>query len=470
MFSKLFFSLMLVCSTAYASYEAAEKNYGNGTISLSGYRRTIIDLVKGGHYFSVIPWVKDYLVKSSGSIDGELDAALDKMLYFTGVKVFESLPEEILRKSRAGNIRYILAKRYLGKNKPQQALDEIAKYSEDHAAYPFVLNLRATIYSYLGKLKDAEMEFKDCLRVTERRISKADSIIQKEQLITNKDYCLAGIARSQFATQDYKKADLSYLDITKDSFVWPEILFEEAWNSYYQRNYNRTLGKLVSYRAPVFDFIFKPEIEVLKALTYLKMCLYDDAKMTVDKFYQERLNSSRDLRQFLLSKGKNYRYYYDLIADHESGKNSPLPIVDHALKSIRKEAAFIEMKGALSLALAEYNQLRKRTSNTSLKANLMKNIQTALDEYRSTIGGYVRSGLVSKYSELYSAFQGMSYIKLEVLAQRKEKLYQSDVIQGKKRGDVRYIERNDKQYFWTFNGEFWADELGDYVFALRSEC
>jgi len=82
---------------------------------------------------------------------------------------------------------------------------------------------------------------------------------QKEQLIINHDYCIAGLARVQFASKDYKKADLTYLDIPKESFVWPEILFEEAWNSYYQRNYNRTLGKLISYKAPIFDFIFKPE-------------------------------------------------------------------------------------------------------------------------------------------------------------------------------------------------------------------
>ena len=63
----------------------------------------------------------------------------------------------------------------------------------------------------------------------------------------------------------------------------------------------------------------------------------------------------------------------------------------------------------------------------------------------------------------------MSYIKLEVLAQRKSKLYNFDD-KKKKRGDIKYIERNDKQYFWNFNGEFWADELGDYVFALGSEC
>ncbi len=99
------------------------------------------------------------------------------------------------------------------------------------------------------------------------------------------------------------------------------------------------------------------------------------------------------------------------------------------------------------------------------------NLKVLLDEYRSVLGAYVRAGLVSKYAELYSAFEGMSYIKLEILALRKEKLYQSaDEVGDRKRGDIKYIERNDKQYFWTFNGEFWADELGDYVFALRSEC
>jgi hypothetical protein len=157
------------------------------------------------------------------------------------------------------------------------------------------------------------------------------------------------------------------------------------------------------------------------------------------------------------------------MADHEDRRSAPLPILDKILKSVRKDAAYIEMKSALTAAIAEYHKLTK-LSNTSLNQNLEKNVKTLADEYRSALGAYVRAGLVSKYAELYSAFQGMSYIKLEVLAQRKERLYQTDVIESGKRGDVKYIDRNDKQYFWNFNGEFWADELGDYVFALRSEC
>jgi tetratricopeptide (TPR) repeat protein len=469
MFSKLLLIMILAMPTAFASYESAEKSYSQGSISLSGYRRTIIELVKGGYHYSVIPWMKDFLTKGKGALDSEMEAALDTMLEHTGVKIFESLPETILQRSNSPNIRYILAKRLFNREKYNEALDELKNVSIDHSSYPFVANFRGVIHAAIGKPNEALTDFNDCIRGSEKRAAKVNSSNLKSQLEANRDYCISGIARVQFAAKDFKKAELNYLDVSKESYVWPEILFEEAWTSYYLKNYNRTLGKLVSYRAPVFDFIFKPEIEVLKALTYLKMCLFEDAKRTVDGFYNDLLNPANELRRFILSKGKNYRYYFELIADHESGKSMPLPIIEQILKSVRKDPAFIELKGSMAGALAEYNQLRNK-SNGSMKVNLSKNLQTVVDEYRNTIGSYARTGLTVKYAELYSAFQGMSYIKLEVLAQRKEKLYQSDIVQGGKRGDVQYIQKNDKQYFWTFNGEFWADELGDYVFALRSEC
>jgi hypothetical protein len=65
----------------------------------------------------------------------------------------------------------------------------------------------------------------------------------------------------------------------------------------------------------------------------------------------------------------------------------------------------------------------------------------------------------------------MSYIKLEILARKKDQIYQKRRSYGfRSRGDIQNLKRTDKQYFWTFNGEFWADELGDYVFSLKTEC
>ena len=469
MFSKIIIAF-IISFPVLASYESAEALYGKGTISLSGERRTIIELVKSGFHFSAVPWMKDFLVKNSKQLDEDLENAFDKMLYVTGVKPFETLPDDVLSRSRSGNIRYIMAKRLFKRNQPQQALSELSRVNGDHPAYPYVAHMRGTIYSSLGKFGEAETQFRDCIRTSESDSGDADSILQKNQLLLNRDYCLAGVARVNFANKKYAVADLNYLDIQKSSFVWPEILFEEAWNSYYEKNYNRTLGKLVSYKAPVFDFIFKPEVENLKALTYLKMCLYDDAKKTADDFYTELFQPSKDLRTFLKTRGKDYKFYYNLMADYEENKPLPLPIIETILKSIKKEGAFLEMKGAFTSAIAEYNILRKKR-DSGFKSNLIINLKIVLDEYRTVLGAFIRSGMVSKYAELYSAFEGMSYIKLEILAMRKEKLYDTDVrAVGRKRGDIKYIERNDKQYFWTFNGEFWADELGDYVFALRSEC
>jgi len=469
MFSKILLSFVLTTS-AFASYERAEKNYGKGTISLSGYRTTIIELVNGGYHFSAIPWMKDFLVKNRSTIDKDLEYAFDEIITVAGVKPFESLPVNILARSKSGNIQYILAKRHFQKNENKSALSLLEKISSDHPAYPFVANMKGAVHANLGNTSEAMIQFKDCIRFSERNQSRAKSPSKVKQLEINADYCRAGLARSAYGGKDFKQAELFYLDIQKESFVWPDILLEEAWTSYYIKNYNRTLGKLVSYKAPVFDFIFKPEIEVLKALTYLKMCLYDDARSTADQFQDELFNKSKELRSFLNSRGKNYKYFYNLIADFESGKKLPISILDPLMKSISKEGAYMEMKAALSDAIREYNGLRKK-QRSGFRNNLMTNIKAVLDDYRTTIGSYVRASLVSKYAELYDAFEGMSYIKLEILAQKKEKLYQAATpSENKKRGDVKNIDRNDKQYFWNFNGEFWADELGDYVFALRSEC
>jgi hypothetical protein len=158
------------------------------------------------------------------------------------------------------------------------------------------------------------------------------------------------------------------------------------------------------------------------------------------------------------------------MASHEKDQPAPLPIIASILNSVEKEGAFIEMKDAFTRAITEYNKIGNNNS-TGFRSKLLSNLKIVLDEYRTVLGAYVRAGMVMKYAELYSSFEGMSYIKLEILALRKERLYKTDISSGEnKRGDIKYIERNDKQYFWTFNGEFWADELGDYVFALRSEC
>ena len=73
-------------------------------------------------------------------------------------------------------------------------------------------------------------------------------------------------------------------------------------------------------------------------------------------------------------------------------------------------------------------------------------------------------------NKIDKSFLDMTNIKLEILGRLKQETYASTTEEKRERGDIQYVKRTSKQYFWTFNGEFWADELGDYVFALKSEC
>ena len=454
--------------SASAGWRSAKATYESGKYSsMQSTRKIVIELVRDKYYFAAIPWMKEYLTQSR-KLDGAVEKAFDQILTHAGTGQFELLPIKFLQKSSSNSIRYLIAKKYLRKEKVGKAISYASKVNPNHPVYPFAAHLLGTAYSMSGNQRNSINSFKDCERISEVRLKKADSNLEKQQLSMNRDYCIMGIARAQFTKRDYKKADLTYLDIPKSSYVWPEVLFEEAWNSYYLKNYNRTLGKLVTYKAPVLDYIFNPEIEVLNALTYLKLCLYGDAKAISDDFYKKYMKSARSLRLFLKNKRKNYKYFYRLMIDYESTKRSNSELLENMLHSVSRDAAYSELKNGLR-SLAKEIQKVGRMSRSRFRSALLRNLKEVLKTQRNIIGSYVRSGLINRYAMLYRAFEGMSYIKLEVLAQRKARLYNFDD-KKRSRGDVKYIERNEKQYFWDFNGEFWADELGDYVFALGSEC
>lgn len=453
-----------ICS--FASINDAARIYQKNR---RDYRNLTISLVEGGYYFSALPFMKEYLVSNKGRVDESLERAFDKLLSYTGSKPFEVLPSQTLNRINSSNVKYILAKKYFREGKYQTAQKMISSINASHPVYPFALHLQATIYSILNQNDLANSSFKDCVDFSGSRLKRTEDPFRVKQLNINKDTCILGVARSQFASGNYQQADLSYLDVPKSSPVWPQVLFEEAWNSYYLNNYNRTLGKLVSYRAPVLDFIFNPEIEVLKALSYYRLCLYDDAKESVDNFYGEYLSPAKKLRKFIRSKGKNYDYFYKLAVNYEAQRVSEDGLLTKALQSVVRDLAYQELKESVVKSFLELEKV-KNLNNSSFKRRMEGNLQSVINTYQKIIGSFVRGNLINKYNEVFTAFKSMSYIKLEVLSERKKRLYQNRDFDSSKRGDVKYIKRNEKQYFWDFNGEFWADELGDYVFALGSKC
>ena len=65
----------------------------------------------------------------------------------------------------------------------------------------------------------------------------------------------------------------------------------------------------------------------------------------------------------------------------------------------------------------------------------------------------------------------MFSLKLEVLSDQRTLAYKhrKPASSKRKRGHKK-IEAQTYEDLWKFKEEFWADELGEYTFALNSKC
>lgn len=465
-FYKVFF---LAVFTTQAMAIEAERIFESG--GKERYPQLVASLIKDGMYFSAVPFLKEYLISTSKINDQAVDQVVDDLLTQVGVKQFEALPVNILQKSTAPSMRYILGKKYFRQGKYLEVINLVSKdISDRHPVKPFALLLEASTLDVLKREDQAVEKFKECVSVSDSAIGRTTLPNRIKQLSITRDYCTVGVARALFQSRKFSEANLAYLDLFKKSYVWPEILFEEAWSSFYQKDFNRTLGKLVTYKAPILDFVFNPEIDVLRGLTYLEMCLWEDAKKTVDDFYSKNEKDHTELKNLIAKNGKDYKQYYFLSRDKLEGKFKGGELVQKVMSSIVKDATFIELADAFKDGLDEIESLNK-VHDAKFRELLNENIKDSMGFQRNLIGSYVRAQLQTAAAQMDKAFEDMSYIKLEILNRRKTELYQDVSFRTDRgRGNVQYVKRNDKQYFWTFNGEFWADELGDYVFALKSEC
>ena len=153
------------------------------------------------------------------------------------------------------------------------------------------------------------------------------------------------------------------------------------------------------------------------------------------------------------------------INNREAIKN---PLLRRIFHSINKDLIFKRLmqnyesiKGELALI--------KNYPDKRYISYLGKKLKASKIRQKKLIGMYGLRILDRASRQLDKSFRGMSYIRLEILKKEKDKFFGKEYQVGKI-GNLRNVQRDSRHYLWEFNGEFWADELGDYVFSLKSEC
>ncbi|RZF22129.1 hypothetical protein DAY19_10630 [Halobacteriovorax vibrionivorans] len=431
---------------------------------IARYPHIIKLLIEKEMYHTAVPYVKEYLVTYKGRTNKDFERLFEKVVSKVGDRQFVLLPEQYLSKIDSPTLKYLLAKKLLKRRKYKEALQTLnGTIPAGHPVKAFSLHLEGMAFTMQRGFRAAISAFERCVDMS----TSSDDEVRARQLQINHDYCLAGIARVKYEQKKLDDAELSFIDVDKRSYIWPELLIEEAWNSYYKGDYNRTLGKLVTYKAPVLNYIVNPEINVLKALSYFKLCLYDDMSKIIDDHYAE-FDKSKQVIDKMIARKHSLEWYFNFINSFVDGKKYYDPLTNKVLRNVSKDPAFIQLFQSYKAGLREISNIKK-VRNRRLRKILAINLKDSLMLQQKLIGSYTKRTFKLVSAQLEKSFIGLSYLRLEALNARKAKLY-SGITDTGARGDIKYLKRNSKQYFWSFNGEFWADEMGDYVFALRSEC
>jgi tetratricopeptide (TPR) repeat protein len=379
------------------------------------------------------------------------------------------------------------------------AIESAGRVQPGHSLHPLAMQIRGSAELMSNKPREALRDFEICEGAAGQRSPAGPGTIEERlrreqpgavtakwiELMKNagsdlRARCIANQARVLYELGRFEEADRMYGRIPKSSFVWTDTLFEHAWNSYAREEYNRALGKLVSYRSPILRFSFNSEVDVLMAQSYLALCLYDDAARIVSDFNTRAGPLAVEVKGFVSRNPDDARPFFALgreaLKDRLHSDRLLHRFLNRFVRSPYFEALSLSQDRVLSEKIAiERLDGAKPGASTGTKSGFPGFLNEALDWRTRTIqalgGTFVRNSMVDYHQVLISDLEKMQFMKIDILSRQKERLMapESALASERRRGNRTPVRRDD-QHLWSFNGEFWNDELGDYVFALDSEC
>lgn len=487
----LFRSGMYFKAARYAFAASSEEGV-TATLKAQAYSQMSLSLVRAGLYNSASYfYIRTLQTQDRASIRRAL-VDTETLLMRVGVDLFRkylirhTTYDDYDARNRSAYL-FALGKEAILQGKAEQALGYLNGVQSSSAIWPIALQLRGAAHALLNKNEAALADFRLCESRAGDLVRGAfgDAYREKKLRLESDDLaarCLAGEARTLYQMERFDDADRTYDRISKMSYVWPDILFEQAWNSYGRREYNRSLGKLVSYKSPALSFVFNPEVDVLRAQSYLALCLYSDANDVINEFNNKYTHMGQEVKRLVEGNSQQMSVFYDLgkgaLSDSLYSRSDLNRLMNRFVRSpyfqnlVRSE---YEIQNELEL-IRQFDRNQPGVSHDRSEGfpGFLDEVLRFRGRSIKQIGGaFVKNSLIDYHSYLISDFEMMSFIKLEMLKQAKEQIIMRNRPMAssdeRQRGNVE-PSRKSYQYYWSFNGEFWNDELGDYVFGLESEC
>jgi tetratricopeptide (TPR) repeat protein len=474
---KILIFLIITMNPVLATLQQANKLFDKlgqpGAHETKSHRLIAEKLYGKKLYFSSAHFARLHLLKRDSTKAKEFDDILEKLILRTGTIPFVDLPYDVLKSSPHSSLLFILGLKYFQKNRYQEAIQTLTKLGERHRFSPEALLMMGTAQTVQSRYKDAVTTYRNCTLSSQNFADQSKDQRLKRYYTILKESCVIHQARLEYKRGEFKLAKKMYEQIPTKSYRWPYIILEQAWTAYVNEDYNRTLGLLVTYKSPLLESYFMPEAAVLRSLSYLKLCLWQDSLQVINEYYNQYKAKSDALKAIIMPHKSSHTYFLNLV-------NSKLDKSEFKNPFIRSLATQTKKKIKYNIELHQYKDLKKEQAKLKKyfkqkKSRLLVYLRSRLNQERNwrlkRLNHFVKKEMFSFLNEMHQNSYEMVNIKLEILFLQRDLLYDNKKLASKRaRGSSTNVKRAGHQHFYTFKGAFWADELGDYSFGLESNC
>ncbi len=467
---KVIILFCLLFNSAFAGMTKSYKIYLDKNLKGSEkLDRISYDLIESKYYFAASVFVNKRIQRSR-PIDDRFEDAILTIAIKTGIDTFWELTENEIQQHRSPTLSFSLGLKLFKEQRFKEAYKYLKQVPDSHKFAPEARLIQGSINQLFRNDHTAKLEYHKCIKQSKNQEADAkfDKLERYYRIIG--ETCQIHIARVEYSSGRYQKAIKEYDKIPKNSYKWPYILVEKAWAHYQRNDYNRTLGLLVTYRSPLLSSYFFPEAEVLSALSYHKLCLWNDSSIIIDKYYSDYRQRSTELKKILIENKDSDTYFLDLALTPIRKGEKLHPYIRNLITQTKKQIKFSMDYVPITRAENELKHLKKYKNNVFTDF-LKKKIEATIAYKRSQLNLFIKKSMFEFINQIHRHSKELFKLKLEIMAKQRTLIYKNkELISKRSRGDLSNVQKESNQDFWDFRGSFWADELGEYSFGLKSNC
>ena len=355
-------------------------------------------------------------------------------------------------------VSYLASRHHVREGNLGPALGMLMMGSSDQAGFEDIELLRGVVLSLQGRPADAVAPMLTA-EAAAQRSGRDERFINRANL---------NIARAFYASDNFTQAIVHYAKVDRASDYWLDAQFERAWAHFRGQDLNGALAMLFTHQSPFFEEgYFNPDADLLRAYALFLMCKFPDATKQIDSFQAKW----EPIRDEYAAVSMTPAEAFDDVGDYIRGNEPQLPIA-----IVRQFQGEDRMADAMAAVLRADQEIDRANGLGNGSGLLAAQVLTELRDKRAEREGQrVLERISSAKNKLDQYLTDVEITRLDLLnleAQMYERAAATGTLEyGDHVGRIREMRKARKGYrVWPFQGEFWADELGWFVFDSRPDC